>query len=114
MARKSPALRALAKAPLDDEPISAADKRAVTRANRDVERGDLCTTEEMQRLVALPARGGKRPGAGRRATGNQPATSLRLTPELAARVKALRTGRGYSLPEIVRAGVEALEERCNS
>lgn len=58
------------------------------------------------------SRGGKRPGAGgpRGHRTRMPATSVRLAAELLARVAALRaTSHEYTLPDIVRAGVAALE-----
>lgn len=72
------------------------------------------TASRLSAVDALVAskRGGKRPGAGRPKSVQSPkvpATSVRLQPELAARVRALREQLGHTLPDIVRAGVETLE-----
>jgi hypothetical protein len=48
-AKSDPIRRALDAAPLDDEPLTAAEKRAITRARR----GAYVSSEEVRRKLAL-------------------------------------------------------------
>lgn len=52
------------------------------------------------------------PGAGRPATGSGITVSSRVSPELHARLYALRAGpSGYTVSEVIAAGVAALEAK---
>ncbi len=48
-----PLLRALREAPLDDEPVTEEDKRAIEEAREDFANGRTITTEELSRRLGL-------------------------------------------------------------
>jgi len=49
----SPALRAAQLAPIDDEPVTAADETAIAQAKADVEAGRIATHDEVLREFGL-------------------------------------------------------------
>ena len=50
---RHPALRALAHAPADDEPVTEADRRAMEEAEEDVRAGRLIPHEEVKRRLGI-------------------------------------------------------------
>jgi Ribbon-helix-helix protein, copG family len=60
---------------------------------------------------AIPRkRGGKRPGAGRPATGRDPVTAVRLPPDLLDRLDAIAVDQGVSRSEMMRRILAAYVE----
>lgn len=56
MTKRNPALAALARAPLDDEPETPRERRAVEAARRAMARGELVPHAEAMSSVGRPAR----------------------------------------------------------
>lgn len=50
---QDPVLRALELAPLDDEPFTEEDRLAVLKARQQIKRGQVVSTEEILRRLAL-------------------------------------------------------------
>lgn len=69
---------------------------------------------ERQRLAALKRRGGARPGAGRKPTGQTPSVAicLRMPPELRGRLKVYLRREHITTREFVERALGALEKEA--
>jgi len=49
----NPVTLSLLNAPVDDEPLTEEDLKAIAEADEDIRRGDVMTTEELKRRLGL-------------------------------------------------------------